>query len=185
MNCWMINIDEKNYGVTCALGYKLQGFGIRQKKKTDRMEPGDKMIYYVREWRSFVLSATITSKVFEEQTIHWESVKANEKFVRRIRFKPDLVMEKDQYVDGLQIAPRLEYLKRWPPERWVLALEGELHLLPRRDFELIEGEMKRTLGLPVPEFTEGNLRKGSSPLRRARKRKGNESDSVTEQQPVE
>ena len=45
------------------------------------------------------------------------------------------------------LAPRLEYVKRWPPEDWPLAFFDRLHLLPQRDFRLIEGEMKRNLSM--------------------------------------
>ena len=41
------------------------------------------------------------------------------------------------------IAPRLEYVKRWAPEDWYMAFQGNLHLLPKSDFLLIEEEMKK------------------------------------------
>ena len=45
----------------------------------------------------------------------------------------------------MQLGPRLEYVKRWPPESWHLAFFETLHLIPQRDFRLLEGEMKRVL----------------------------------------
>jgi hypothetical protein len=41
------------------------------------------------------------------------------------------------------LGPRLDYVKRWAPENWPLAFWDRLHLLPQRDFRLIEGEMER------------------------------------------
>ena len=57
--------------------------------------------------------------------------------------KPDYVLEEEQYIDGLQLGPSLEYVKRWAPEDWPLAFWDRIHLLPSRDFKLIEDEMKR------------------------------------------
>jgi hypothetical protein len=41
------------------------------------------------------------------------------------------------------LAPRLDYVKRWPPENWYMAFQGNLHLLPKNDFVLIEEEIKK------------------------------------------
>ena len=70
------------------------------------------------------------------------------------------------------LAPRLEYVKRWPPENWYMAFQGNLHLLPKSDFLLIEEEMKKlrfgkgykpALLAPPPD---GSRRKKSSSRRR-------------------
>ena len=37
------------------------------------------------------------------------------------------------------------YVKRWAPEDWPLAFQGQIHLLSSQDFALIEHEMRRTI----------------------------------------
>ena len=37
------------------------------------------------------------------------------------------------------------YVKRWAPEDWPLAFQGQIHLLSSQDFALIEHEMHRTI----------------------------------------
>jgi hypothetical protein len=37
----------------------------------------------------------------------------------------------------------MEYVRRWPPEYWPLAFQGNLHILPKSDFELLEQEMHK------------------------------------------
>jgi hypothetical protein len=49
-----------------------------------------------------------------------------------------------EYLDARQIAPRMLYVKRWAPEDWPLAFQGQVHLLSSQDFSLIEHEMRRT-----------------------------------------
>ena len=41
------------------------------------------------------------------------------------------------------MGPTLEYVKRWPPEMWDLALFGMVHIISKRDFDFIEGELSR------------------------------------------
>jgi hypothetical protein len=36
-------------------------------------------------------------------------------------------------------------VKRWAPEDWPLAFQGQIHLLSSQDFALIEHEMRRTI----------------------------------------
>jgi len=55
------------------------------------------------------------------------------------------VLEEEEFLDARQIGPRLDYVKKWVPEMWPLAFLGELHLIPRKDFTLIEEEMKKAV----------------------------------------
>ena len=57
--------------------------------------------------------------------------------------KPDFILRDDEYIDGLQLGPSLEYVKKWSPENWPLAYWDKLHLLPQRDFKLLEIEIMR------------------------------------------
>jgi hypothetical protein len=56
-----------------------------------------------------------------------------------------MVLNQEDFIDALELAPRLEYVKRWAPEDWPLAFVDSLHLIPQRDFRLIEGEMRRCI----------------------------------------
>ncbi len=145
MNYWMVTIAPANFRVTRDQGFKVQGFGQRQRRKTERMSPGDRLMFYVKDDQVFPLAATITSKAFEDRTPLWHAEAADELFMYRVQMRADAAPPEDQYINAPDIAPRLEYLRRWPPELWRLAFQGELHLLPRRDFELLETEMRRVL----------------------------------------
>ena len=52
-------------------------------------------------------------------------------------------------IDARMLAPRLQYVKKWAPERWPLAFEGLLHLIPKQDFSVIEVEMARGKSTPL------------------------------------
>jgi hypothetical protein len=41
----------------------------------------------------------------------------------------------------------MQYPKKWPPEHWRLAFQGNLHQIPREDYDLIVSEMKAAAGV--------------------------------------
>ena len=111
------------------------------------MQPDDRMLYYVKGLRKWTATTTITSRSFEERTDIWAPNRRRDVYPYRVKTAPDIVLDEEDYIDALMLAPRLEYVKRWPPEDWPLAFFDRLHLLPQRDFRLIEGEMKRNLSM--------------------------------------
>lgn len=155
MNYWMIALTPENWETTKRLGVAAQGFTTKQRRKVERMEPGDRLLFYVKEKRVFAATATIRSQMYEERSRVWTGATPNEVFPHRVQITSDAVMPPGKELDAALIAPRMEYLKRWPIEQWPLGLQAELHILPRKDLELIEGEMLRILRPgylpPLPE----------------------------------
>ena len=143
MNHWLLTISEQNFAISKEKRWSVQGFRKAQKRRVDRMQSGDRLMYYVSGLRVFAVSATITSKAFKDTTPVWVGFRDEEDFPYRVRIKPDYLLQKHEFLDALQLAPRLEFLKRWPLERWQLAFIGELNLLSRKDYEMLEGEMRR------------------------------------------
>ena len=172
-NFWMIVSNAENFRKTQDLGFTVQGLKQQQKRKLQRVGSGDRVLFYVSGIRRFTATATVTSSYFPEETPIWdrEGVAA---WPFRIQIKPEISLEDAQYIDANLLAPRLEYVKRWPPENWYMAFQGNLHLLPKSDFMLIEEEMKKLSFGPgyVPARLapppDGSRRKKSSSRRRKR-----------------
>ncbi|MBM3946283.1 MAG: EVE domain-containing protein [SAR202 cluster bacterium] len=145
MNYWMVAIAPENWDATRRTGVTAQGFTTKQRRKVERMEPGDRLLFYLKDKRVFAATATVRSKMYEERARIWTGSTPNEVFPHRVQITSDAVMPPGRELDAGLIAPRMEYLKRWPMEMWPMGLQGELHILPRKDLELIEGEMLRIL----------------------------------------
>ena len=64
------------------------------------------------------------------------------------------------------------YIRRWPPENWYLAFQGNLHLLPKDDFFLIEAEMKKLKIGRAAYFAQLSATPEPSRARRSRKGSG-------------
>ena len=143
MTCWLINTTRENYDIAWERGFDLVGIDAPNSRKASQMVSGDRIVFYVRDTRSFAASATVTAKVFHDNSPIWKHHTNKEIFRNRVPIEPDVVAEVEDWVDALQVGPTLEYVKRWPPEMWELAFFGMVHIISKRDFELLENELSR------------------------------------------
>jgi hypothetical protein len=143
---WMVSLTPENFEATLAHGFSMLGLKTRHRKKAERMVPGDRVLYFVSRLNAFPAIATISSTFFEDHRPIWVNYDQRaDTFPWRVNVQPDIVLEPPDWIDAYQIAPRLMYVKRWPPEDWPLAFQGSIHLLSSQDFKLIEQEMERIL----------------------------------------
>ncbi|MCC6314649.1 MAG: EVE domain-containing protein, partial [Thermomicrobiales bacterium] len=62
---WIIVGSPDNFERTAALGFTVQGIKSRHRKKAERMEPGDKLVFYLTGKKAFAAVATVESPYFE------------------------------------------------------------------------------------------------------------------------
>ena len=143
---WLVTLTPENYAITRSLNFTFLGLRARHRKKAERIAPGDRLVYYVLEQRIFPATAGVTSGYFEDRHPIWiNRERRDDPFPYRVHTQPVIVLEPWEGLDASLLAPRLQYLKRWPLEQWYLALLGDMHLLSAQDFMLIEREMQRVL----------------------------------------
>ena len=142
-NYWMVVSPPEDFEVTKDRGFGVFGVRAKYRRRSQRMQPDDRMLFYVSGIRKWAATATIVSGSFEDRTPIWKPNRKSEVYPYRVRLKPTMVLNEDDYIDALWLAPSLEYVKRWAPEDWPLAFFDTLHLLPQKDFKLIENEMVR------------------------------------------
>ena len=143
-NYWMVVQTPEDFKISKQMGFTVHGLGRRYRRRADRMEPDDPVLFYVSGIRKWTAIASVRSRKFEDHTPIWKARRQDD-LPYRVKLAPKMVLEEADYIDAGEVGPRLEYLKRWPPERWPLAFFDSLHLLPQRDFRLIESEMKKLM----------------------------------------
>ena len=176
-NFWMVICNEENYQITRNLDFTVQGLKSEHRRKVQRVEAGDRMLYYVSGIRRFAATATLTSTYREETTEIWKK-EGSADWLYRIDIKPEVVLDEEQYIQAGLLAHRLDYIRRWPPENWYMAFQGNLHLLPKNDFFLIESEMKKLKfgpgfvpdAEPPPEKAKARSRRGRGGVARGGQR---------------
>jgi EVE domain len=143
---WMIVMSPENFEITRERGFDVVGLKSRHRKKAERMALGDRVLFYVTGSQVFPLTATVSSTFFEDHSPIWISSERRPDVAPwRVQIRSDVVLQWYEYLDARQIAPRMLYVKRWAPEDWPLAFQGQIHLLSSQDFALIEHEMRRTI----------------------------------------
>jgi hypothetical protein len=149
----MVAVRPEYYDKCCEQGFTLLGMGSNQRKRVQRMEIGDRVLFYVSVRLVFGVVATVSSTYFEDSTPTWPSIELDESFAWRVNLTPDVILDDEHLIDARLIAPRMQYVKKWAPEQWPLAFQGLLHLVPKQDFSLIEDEMGK--GVKRPDITWG------------------------------
>jgi hypothetical protein len=142
----MLVTTQKNLDITRARGFSMQGVDTKNRRKAVRMGPEDRVLYYVSDKKGFAATATVTSDSFEDHEPIWEHHREQETFPHRVEIEADVVVDQTDYIDGYQVGPTLEYVKKWSPDRWPQAFFGMLHIIPQRDFNFVEAELIRVSG---------------------------------------
>lgn len=139
MASWMGVSSVDNFFATAERGFSIQGFKTRQRKKVmEQMAAGDRLVYYVTKLQVFAGTVNITSEGFEDHEPIWKS-KPGEDYPWRAKVSADVILREADWVPSSAVAPGLTYVQKWPAEHWKLAFQGNLHLLPDEDFEVLRG----------------------------------------------
>jgi predicted RNA-binding protein len=143
---WIVVSSLDNWHKTVEHDFTVQGMKSRHRKKADQMTPGDKIIYYCTVVKAFAGITTITSEAFEDHTPIWVSgntKKAGEDYPYRVQIERDLALGDDDLVPAEPIARQMVYASKWPAANWTLAFQGNVHNVPREDYELIRAEIEK------------------------------------------
>lgn len=134
MSSWMVVGSPENFARTRELGFSVQGFKTRQRKKVlEQMRPGDNLVYYLSKVQVFGATASIESEGFEDHELIWRS-QPGEDYPWRVKISSDIVLDEEEWVPSEAVGPGLVYVQKWPAEHWKLAFQGNLHQIPDEDF---------------------------------------------------
>lgn len=155
-NYWMVVTTPENFQTTRQLGFKVHGLKAHHQRKVQRIEPGDRILYYIGGQRYFAATATATSRYFEDRSPQQQKDGDGVRTFN-VSIQPEIVLDEKDFIDARQLAPRLDFVRKWPPENWYIAFaQSNLHVLPKKDFLLVEEEMRKIKtngGKPLPQQT--------------------------------
>src|SRR6266851_5384892 len=141
---WMVVTSPDNFRKTRELGFTIQGLKSRHRRRVETMRVGDRVLYYVTGRMAFAATVTVASPMYEDHTPTWRTARRDEDYPWRVHIRPDLILEDPDWVPAKELAYRLDYVRKWPPEHWTLAFQGHIHALPRTDFGIVEDEIARS-----------------------------------------
>jgi hypothetical protein len=135
---WMVVSSPDNFRKTREHGFTIQGLKSRHRRRVETMRVGDRLLYYVTGRMGFSATVTVASPMYEDHTPIWRSARRDEDYPWRVHIRADIVLDEADWVPAKDIAYRLDYVRKWPPEHWTLAFQGHIHMLNRNDFSVIE-----------------------------------------------
>jgi len=149
---WLVVTSPENFKHDREeLNFKTQGLPDRNKKQVKKMEPGDRVIYYIAELQKFGATATITGTYYHEETKLWTD--EDRIWPARCPSEPDIVLEDDELVDAKKLVPDMNFIEN--EQYWGAYFQGSIKQIPEEDFKLIESEMKKIISSRIDEEETG------------------------------
>lgn len=147
-NYWIVVGSDDNFKTAQQRGFDIFGFKSTRRRESAQMRPGDKLVFYLTGIMKFGGIATVESEYFEDHTPVFRSTKRpQEDYPFRVRVQPEIILERERYLDVREIAPGLQYTKKWPAEHWRLAFQGNLHQIPQEDYQVIASLIAEAAGV--------------------------------------
>jgi hypothetical protein len=148
---WILTGSLENFRINVERGFDVIGFKERRQRQAEEFEPGDEIFFYVTGVQAFGGLARVKSEMFEDRDPIWPSVKRRpqkpppdlrpESYPWRVEAEPVLVLPEADFVPAEELALELEHVRKWPPEHWHLAFQGQLRTISGRDAALLRDRL--------------------------------------------
>ncbi len=137
MTNWLLVSSADNFETSRARGFDLAGMKSRHRKKAERVAPGDRVLFYLTAVKSIGGVAEVTGTYFEDHEKIWESNRPGEVYPFRFPIKLLKARPAGNCLPLDDLVHSLDYPKRWPPQHWTLAFQGNVHVFSNADYDKI------------------------------------------------
>jgi EVE domain-containing protein len=147
---WVLTGSLENLRVTREHGFRVIGAKERRRRLAEQIEPGDRIVFYVTGVQAFGGAVRVTGAMYEDRTKLWPGKPSNpDPYPWRFETEPEVVLDEDEFVPAVELAGRLEHVRKWPAEHWQLAFQGQLRRVSDADGLLLERRMRERTGAAV------------------------------------
>jgi len=139
-NYWLLVTHPDNFEVMKAKNIAA----MKEKRKgfAERVEVGDKVVFYLTKIGKFGGAATFKSKFKEQRSKMFPEEKENEVHPWRFDVEFEAKLAEKDYIPSENFKDKLKYLKKWPAKYWKLGFQGNVHEIPKEDYEVLVSAMK-------------------------------------------
>ena len=135
---WILTGSLENFRINVERGFDVIGFKEGRRRQAERFEPGDEIFFYVTGVQAFGGIARVKSEMFEDRTPIWPAKKGKiEAYPWRVEAEPALILPEEGFVPAEELATGLEHVRKWPPDHWHLAFQGQLRTIGEADARLL------------------------------------------------
>lgn len=137
-NRWLLVSSPENFEVSRSRGFDIAGMKSKHRKKAELVEPGDTVFYYLTGLKAISGLAEVTGRFYEDTSHIWDSRRTGEEYPYRFAIRPTAVIAQPEDFVAVEVfLDELEYVQRWSRESWTLAFQGNVHLLPEADYQIL------------------------------------------------
>jgi predicted RNA-binding protein len=144
---WILTGSLENFRINVERGFDVIGFKERRRRQAEKFEPGDEIFFYVTGVQAFGGIARVRSEMFEDRTPIWPDKNKRrpqkpppnrpEAYPWRVEAEPVLILPEEEFVPAEELATELEHVRKWPPDHWHLAFQGQLRMIGEADADLL------------------------------------------------
>jgi predicted RNA-binding protein len=136
---WILTGSLENFRVNVERGFDVIGIKERRRRQASELEPDDEIIFYVTGVQAFGALARVRSAMFEDRVPIWPQAakRKPEAYPWRVEAEPSAVLEEADFVPAEELADQLEHVRKWPPDHWHLAFQGQLRAVSDADAALL------------------------------------------------
>ncbi len=132
MKYWILVTHPNNFEIMkaknmAAMKAKRESFALK-------VEPGDKVVFYLTKIGKFGGVAEFKSKVKEDKSKIFTEEMPGETHPWRFDVKFEVKLNEKDYVPSENFKDKLVYLKKWPAKYWKLGFQGNVHEIGKEDF---------------------------------------------------
>jgi predicted RNA-binding protein len=141
---WILTGSLENFRINVERDFDVIGFKERRRRQAEEFEPGDEIFFYVTGVQAFGARARVTSEMFEDRSAIWPQGKKNkpEPYPWRVHAEPVLILREEEFVPAEKLVTELEHVRKWPPDHWHLAFQGQLRTIGEADAALLRERLE-------------------------------------------
>jgi predicted RNA-binding protein len=140
---WVLTGSLENFRATRDHGFRLIGAKERRRPLAEQIEPGDRIVFYVTGVQAFGGIVRVTGPMYEDRSPVWPGKPGKrDPYPWRFETEPLVTLDEHEFVPAEDLAPELEHARKWPPEHWRLAFQGQLRTVSDADAELLERRIR-------------------------------------------
>jgi hypothetical protein len=144
---WILTGSLENFRINVERGFDVIGFKERRRRQAEEFEPGDEVFFYVTGVQAFGGLARVRSEMFEDRARIWPEKKGKpEIYPWRVEAEAVLVLPEEEFVPAEELATELEHVRKWPPDHWHLAFQGQLRAIGEPDAKLLRERLDSAAG---------------------------------------
>lgn len=142
---WILTGSPENYEATKAHGFGVIGLKERNRNRALEIEPGDRLVFYITREKAFAGSVRVEGEMHEERTRIWPGKPGKaDPYPWRFATSPEVVLEEGDWIPAESLTDALEHIRKWPPDHWTLAFQGQIRAVSEQDARTLLERMTAT-----------------------------------------